>query len=280
MGHMRFGAHVSAAGGLWNGPKNAAALGCEVFQFFSRPPQGGKPAPITEELVAKFKDAMKEGGQQAAYIHAPYFINFASGTSRIYHGSISVIREELERGSALGCRAVMFHPGSAKDVGQEKGVEMVIEGMNRVLDGYKGSCQLLIEISAGAGMVMGDTFDEIAAFLKGAERGDEVGVCFDTQHAFASGYDLRTEDAVQATFAQFDARIGLDRLVMSHCNDSKVEIGGKKDRHEHLGKGKIGLPGFEAVVKHHPLKHLDLILETPWDEGLAEDMTLLKNYRG
>ncbi|TAK04165.1 deoxyribonuclease IV [Patescibacteria group bacterium] len=276
---MKFGAHVSAAGGLWNGPKNAAELGCEVFQMFSRPPQGGKPAPITPEVSAKFQDAMKEHGQKAAYIHAPYFINLASSEPRIRHSSVGIIRDELERGSALGCRAVMFHPGSAKDVGQEKGLEMVIEGIDRVMDRYEGDCQLLIEISAGAGMVMGDTFEEIAAFLDGARRGKEIGVCFDTQHAFASGYDLRTAKAVRHTFDQFDELVGLDRLVMSHCNDSLVDFEAHKDRHEHLGKGKIGLKGFQAIVSHPKIQHLDLILETPWDDGVGEDLRLLKGFR-
>jgi deoxyribonuclease IV len=277
---MKFGAHISAAGGLWNAPKNAAALGCEVFQMFSRPPQGGKPAPITEEVAAKFHAAMNEYKQATAYVHAPYFINLASGEPRIRHSSVGIIRDELERGSALGCRAVMFHPGSAKDVGQAQGVKQVIEGIDRVMDGYEGTCQLLVEISAGAGEVMGDTFEEIAAFLNGAERGKEVGVCFDTQHAFASGYDLRTKKDVKATFDLFDKVIGLDRLVLSHCNDSMVDFEAHKDRHEHLGNGKIGLAGFEAIVKDKRLQHLDLILETPWDDGLAEqDLELLKGYR-
>lgn len=276
---MLFGAHVSSAGGLWNAPKNAAELGCEVFQMFSRPPQGGKPAPITPEVAKKFQDAMTEHGQKAAYVHAPYFINLASAEARIRHSSVAVIRDELERGSALGCRAVMFHPGSAKGVGQEKGVGMVIEGIGRVMDGYEGSCRLLIEISAGAGMVMGDTFEEIAAFLDGTKRGDEVGVCFDTQHAFASGYDLRTKKDVKATFDQFDKIIGLDRLVLSHCNDSLVDFEGHKDRHEHLGKGKIGLDGFRAIVSHPKLRHVDLVLETPWDGGVDEDLRLLKEFR-
>lgn len=278
---MRFGAHVSAAGGLWNAPKNAAALGCEVFQMFSRPPQGGKPAPITKEVAEQFTQAMQEHKQAVAYIHAPYFINLASGQARIRHSSIYIIRDELERGSLLGCRAVMFHPGSAKDVGEEKGVQLVIDGLNKVMDGYAGSCQLLIEISAGAGMVMGDTFDEVAAFLAGAERGKEIDVCFDTQHAFASGYDLRTAETLQETFKQFDKLIGLKRLVMSHCNDSQVALGGHKDRHEHLGDGLIGLPGFRALVEHKKLQHLDLILETPWepDDGVRKDMEILKSFR-
>ena len=276
---MKFGAHVSAAGGLWNAPINAGKLGCEVLQMFSRPPQGGKPSPITDEVAAKFKAEMKANEIERAYIHTPYFINLASKESRIVGNSIAVIREELERGSLLGCRAVMFHPGSAKDVGEEKGIAMVIDGLNQILTGYRGSCQLLIEISAGAGAVMGDTFEEIAAFIGGAKRGSDIGVCFDTQHAFASGYDLRTDDAVGATFKRFDALIGLDKLVASHCNDSKVELNGHKDRHEHLGKGHIGLDGFRAIVANSGLKHLDLILETPMDDGVEADLSFLKSAR-
>ncbi|OGL67033.1 hypothetical protein A2856_00920 [Candidatus Uhrbacteria bacterium RIFCSPHIGHO2_01_FULL_63_20] len=276
---MLFGAHVSAAGGLWNAPKNAAELGCECFQMFSRPPQGGKPSPITADVAKRFTDAMKEHGQKAAYIHAPYFVNLASAEPRIRHSSVSIIRDELERGSALGCDAVMFHPGSAKDVGQEKGIEMVIEGLDKILDGYTGKCQLLAEISAGAGAVMGDSFEEIAAFLDGAKRGKEIGVCFDTQHAFASGYDLRTPEAVVATFAEFDSVVGLEKLVMSHCNDSLVDFEAHKDRHEHLGKGKIGLEGFKSIVGLEELQHINLILETPWDDGVSEDLRLLKEFR-
>ncbi len=276
---MKFGAHVSAAGGLWNAPINAGAIGCEVLQMFSRPPQGGKPSPITEESAEQFKGEMKKNKIERAYIHTPYFINLASEKKSTVGGSIAVIREELERGTKLGCHAVMFHPGSAKDVGEEQGIKMVIDGLNRVMDGYEGSCQLLIEISAGAGMVMGDTFEEIAAFIDGAERGSEIGVCFDTQHAFASGYDLRTKEAVDATFKKFDKLIGLKKMVASHCNDSMVDFEAHKDRHEHLGKGKIGLKGFEAIVKHPKLKHLDLLLETPWDGGVEKDLAYLKTFR-
>ncbi len=277
--HMKFGAHVSAAGGVWNAPKNAGALGCEVLQMFSRPPQGGKPSPITDEVVSKFKAAMREHAIERAYIHAPYFINLASKERRISQGSVDVIRGELERGSKLGCRAVMFHPGSAKDVGQDAGVKMVIDGLNRIMDGYDGSCQLLIEISAGAGMVMGDSFEEIATFIGGTERGDEIGVCFDTQHAFASGYDLRTPETVDATFKRFDKIIGINKLIASHCNDSKVEFNGRKDRHEHLGKGHIGIKGFQAIVAYKNLSELDLILETPLDDGVKKDMAILKKFR-
>jgi deoxyribonuclease-4 len=282
---MRFGAHVSAAGGLWNAAKEAKTLGCEVIQIFSRPPQGGQPKAITEEDAQKFKAAMTEASVQAVYIHSPYFINLASSNPRIEKGSVSVLRQELERGTQLGCQGMMFHPGSAKDVGPIKGKQMVIEGLNRILDGYNGSCQLLIEMSAGAGEVMGDEFEELAEFIEGTERGKEIGICFDTQHAFASGYDLRTKEAVDETFKLFDKIIGLKKLVASHCNDSKIELGGKKDRHEHWGEGHIGLKGLEAIIRHPKLQHLDLILETPWEKGdktdpRLKDVQILKKLRG
>jgi len=277
---MKFGAHVSAAAGLWNAPINAGKLDCEVLQMFSRPPQGGKPSPITDETVEKFRAEMNANKIERAYIHAPYIINFASDTKRVREASIGMVREELERGSLLGVRGVMYHPGSAKDAGQAQGMKYVIEGIDRMLDGYKGSCQLLIEISAGAGMVMGDTFEEIAEMLGGAERGKEVGVCFDTQHAFASGYDLRTKETLNKTFKQFDEIVGLERLVLSHCNDSKVGLGDHKDRHEHLGEGAMGSDAFKFLVQHPKLKHIDLILETPFDDKRPADLALLKAARG
>ncbi|MFH1145659.1 MAG: TIM barrel protein, partial [bacterium] len=146
--HAIFGSHVSAAGGLENAPANSRAVGGEVFQFFSRPPQGGKPKPVTDTDVKKFKQAMKDNAQKECYIHSPYFINLASKDNRIRYGSISVLKEELERGSLLGTKYLMFHPGSAKDVGAKKGIQMVVEGIAEILKGYKGSCELLVEISA------------------------------------------------------------------------------------------------------------------------------------
>jgi len=282
---MLFGAHVSAAGGTWNAPGYGAALGCEVIQFFTRPPHSFAAKPITEEDAMKFKAAMKESGLKRAYVHAPYLINLASAKPGTRHGSSTMLRQELERCSMLGVDAMMFHPGSAKDVGQEEGVKKVIEGLDRIMDGYEGSCQLLIEISAGAGAVMGDTFEELAAFIDGAERGKDIGICFDTQHAYASGYDLRTKKGVDDTFKLFDKTIGLKKLIASHCNDSKVEFNSHKDRHEHLGQGTMGQDAFKFIVQHPKLQHIDLILETPYDkEGEANDpripdLELLKKFR-
>ncbi len=274
---MKFGAHVSASGGLWNAPANAAAIGCEAFQFFSRPPQGGPASKLDEETIAKFRAACDRHGFDTCVIHAPYIMNLASVETRIRGGSIRIIREELERGSLLGARAIMFHPGSAKDVDLKTGIKMVADGIKEALKGYGGKTQLLIEISAGSGNVIGDTFEEIADILK-AVNDKSVGVCFDTAHAFASGYDLRTRDGIRKTFIEFDRLIGLDRLVMSHCNDSKVELGAKKDRHDHLGEGHIGIGGFSEMLALKSLKHLFWIVETPI-ERQVEDVKKLKQLR-
>jgi apurinic endonuclease APN1 len=277
---MKFGAHVSIAGGVQNAPLNAAALGCEVFQMFSRSPQGGPAPKLTPEAVEAFRKNCDEHNLAEWVIHAPYYINFASGEERTRKNTIRIIREELERGTMLGAAYAMFHPGSAKDLGEEQAMQHCIDGIKRVLDGYNGTTQLLIEISAGAGMVMGDQFEEVAEMLEGVGH-PELGVCFDTAHAFASGYDLRTADAVEKTFKTFDKTVGLKKLKMSHCNDSKVDLGAKRDRHEHLGEGFIGLAGFEAIVNMKKLSHMNLYLETEFDDVKRKhELELLRGFRG
>ncbi len=275
---MRFGAHVSIAGGIWNAPKNAADLGCEVFQMFSRSPQGGPAPKLTDDVVAQFREACAEHDFDTWVIHAPYYINFASEKESTRKSTVRIIREELERGTIIGAKYVMFHPGSARNVSQEEGMKACVDGISRVLDGYAGTTQLLIEISAGAGAVMGDTFEEVAEMIEGVGH-PELGVCFDTQHAFASGYDLRTKKAVNQTFKKFDDIIGLKKLKMSHLNDSKVEFGAKRDRHDHIGDGYIGLEGFRALAAHPKLKKIDFYLETKPD-GVPHDLEIMKKMRG
>lgn len=274
---MKFGAHISAAGGLHNAPSNAAKLGLECFQFFSRPPQGGRVGRVGKEESLLFQRTCEKVGINECYIHAPYIINLASKEKRILDNSIEILRLELERASALGVTAMMAHVGSASGVGEEEGVRLVIDGVKKIIHGHDWKSRFLIEISAGAGMVIGDTFEEIAAILEGVGD-DRVGVCFDTAHAFASGYDLRTTHAVDKTMRLFDEIVGLGRLLISHCNDSKVDLGERKDRHEHIGLGRIGENGFRAIVRSKAFKKVDLILETPPD-GVALDLEKLRKFR-
>lgn len=276
---MLFGAHVSIGGGVFNAPLNAAAIGAEVFQFFTRSPQGGPTPPLTPDAVLLFKQNCKLLGIPYWYVHAPYIINFASANNRIRYGSINIIREDLERAHLLGARYLMAHLGSYKDLGENEGFLKVVEGLAKVLDGYTGSTKFIIENSAGAGDVIGSDFEKLAEIINHpALKSYDLGVCFDTQHAFASGYDLRTPEDVKNTFEKFDHTIGLDRLKLFHCNDSMVEFGGRKDRHEHLNEGKIGLNGFKSILKLMKERDVDYIIETEHNK-IDQDLKAMKKLR-
>lgn len=276
---MLIGAHISAAGGVNNAPVNAHKLGCECYQFFSRSPRGGQAPELTPEIINEFKQNNKKYNLKNYYIHSPYYINLASEKNNIYHGSIEVLREELERGSQLDAGGMMFHIGSSKDLGQKEAIKKVVAGLKEILKGYSGSCQPLLEISAGAGNIIGDTFEEIAEIINKVEN-NKLGVCFDTAHAFESGYDLRDKKTVKKIFDEFDKIIGLKRLKLIHINDSKTDFGSHHDRHEHIGQGKIGVEGFRAIINEPRLKNINLILETPTDTGIVKDMKLLKKLHG
>lgn len=275
------GCHVSIAGGLFNAPARAKELGCETFQIFSRSPQGGAAPAITKDIEQQFAAEMKATGLETFVIHAPYILNFGSGKKSTFHGSINLVRTDLERGTQLGAKYVMFHPGSFKDLGESVGMKQAQSGLKQVLDGYKGSTKLLIEISAGAGSVIGDTFEELAELMKPIKKSKYFGgICFDTQHAFGSGYDLRDKASVAKLFKEFDKIIGLEYFAMSHVNDSKVELGSHRDRHEHIGDGEIGKNGFIAFLTELSKRKLKipLILETEHDK-VDSDIKLLKTLR-
>ena len=275
---MYFGAHISIAGGLPNAPLNAAKIGCEVFQMFSRSPRGGWVAPLDEKIAKEFKENCKKSNQKEWVIHAPYFINFSSANPRIKHASITVIREELERGTMLGASYLMTHLGSYKDLGPEKGFKALIEGIAEALKGYKGSTQLLVEISAGASNAIGSTFEELGKIVHHPKLKNKVGVCYDTQHGFAAGYDFRTPQTAKATLDKFDKEVGLENLKMSHCNDSKTEFNSHSDRHDHIGDGQIGVSGFKALLTDKRLAKVNFILETEYDK-VEKDLEILKKIR-
>ena len=282
---MKFGAHISIAGGIEKAPERAHEIGCECFQMFSRSPHGGKAKEITESVVNNFKKNCKEYNFKNYYIHTPYYINLASKNNRIYYGSISAIKKELEVADLLGAKAVITHLGSAKELSEKEAREKLVKGLIKVFSSLnlfrQKNITLLLEITAGSGNIMGDNFEEIAYFIKETEKEipkNSLGVCFDTAHAFASGYDLRNKKAVKQTFTDFDKIIGLKRLKLIHCNDSKVDLGSHIDRHENIGNGKTGIKGFEAILKEPKLKDLDFILETPPNKD-KNDLEVLKKLR-
>jgi deoxyribonuclease-4 len=280
---MQFGAHISIAGGIDKAPERAHEIGCECFQMFSRSPHGGKSLELTKDKINNFKKNCAKYNLKNYYIHTPYYINLASANNKIYHGSISAIKKELETANLLGAKAVVTHLGSAKDLGEKEARKKLVKGLVKIFPVAESrhACSLLLEITAGSGNIMGDNFEEIAYFIKEAEKEipkNSLGVCFDTAHAFASGYDLRNKKAIKKTFDDFDKIIGLKRLKLIHCNDSKVDLGSHIDRHENIGYGKIGIEGFKAIINKPRLKNLDFILETPSNKD-RNDLEVLRGLR-
>lgn len=271
---MKIGCHVSIAGGIVNAPERAADLGCEVFQIFTRSPQGGPAPKITSDIEKKFKEEMKKWNQKECYIHTPYYINFASDKESIRKASVRIVREELERGSKIGAKYIMTHLGSAKEFDKKEAVKLTGQGIAKILDGYNGTTELLLEISAGAGATIGDTFEEINKIIKISKT--KAGVCLDSAHMFAAGYDIRTKDGLKLVVDEIKNTVGMNKIKLIHANDSKVGLGERKDRHEHIGLGKIGKVGFKNLM--NLFGNTDFILETKHDL-VEKDIKVLKSIR-
>jgi len=272
---MNIGCHVSIAGGIQNAPQRASELGCECFQMFTRSPQGGKAPELTKELITSFKIQNSKFKIREVYIHTPFYINFASANNRIRYGSVSVVRDELERGNKLGAKYVMTHLGTARDLGEKEAKEKTIEMLQKTLASYTGKTRLLLENSAGAGKIIGDNLKELKVIIQGVDSPKIAGICLDTQHSFAFGYNWND---FAPTLKRIDEELGLGLIKLIHINDSQSECGSKKDRHDHIGKGKINLESFAKIVSFVPKNGVDLILETNIEE-VKEDIALLKELR-
>lgn len=272
---MNIGCHISIAGGIINAPERAAGLGCECMQIFTRSPQGGKAPELTKEIIEEFKLKSINHKLQATFIHTPYYINFASSNNRIRYGSVSIVRDELERASLIGAKFVMTHLGTAKDLGEKEAQEKTVEMLKKTLEDYAGSAKLLLENSAGAGMIIGDDLKELAEIIKKVSNSNIAGICLDTQHSFASGYDWRD---TEKTLEKIDKEIELDKIKLFHVNDSLTEFNSKKDCHAHIGEGKIGKDAFEKIVAFANKNNIDMILETEHDK-VKEDIEFLKSFR-
>ncbi len=272
---MKIGAHVSIAQGIFNAPQRAANLGAECFQIFTRSPQGGASPELTPEVLEKFSAEMKKSKLENFVVHTPYYINFASANNRIRYGSVSVVRDELERASLLCAKFVMTHLGSAGELNEKEATEKTAAMLKKTLDGYNGTTELLIENAAGSGHIIGSTFTQISEIIKLVNHPKLNGICMDTQHSFASGYDWRD---FATTLEKIDSEIGLDKIKLIHANDSLTECGSKKDRHAHIGEGLIGTTAFQNIVAFAEKNNIDMILETEHDK-VVEDIKLLKKFR-
>lgn len=267
---MRIGAHVSAAGGADQTIGRAMDIGAEAVQFFPSSNRTWAFKPVDEKVAADFKTLALEHGIGPNVFHAIYMVNLASADVEQVRKSVQSLVNYMDTAGDLGVMGVVFHLNSHKGEGFDGVFRRVVENMNRVLDNSPRDVMLLIENSAGMGDHIGSKFAEVGQILHAVDD-ERVGVCLDTQHAFAAGYDLRTPEGVAATVAEFEAEIGLKHLRAVHLNDSKRELGGAVDRHENIGDGFMGREAFEAVLGADAFRDVPLYLEVPGYEGEGPD---------
>jgi deoxyribonuclease-4 len=261
---IRVGCHVSIAGTIDAAIDRANALGCHTFQIFTRNPRQWRMKALSPEIVNTFISKSKTSTMTPIFAHMPYLPNLASPRDLVYWKSIETLKTELRRCSQLQIPYLVTHLGSHLGSGIEFGLERIIYGINTALEVSDRKVMLLLENTAGTRNSMGSTFQNIHKIIKRANQPDKIGVCLDTSHAFAAGYDLRTKRAVNEVIEKIDHVIGFTRLKVLHLNDSQGEYNSRIDRHEHIGLGKIGITGFRHILSSK-LGTLPLILETPQD---------------
>ncbi len=269
---LRLGAHESIAGGIYKAIDRAQSIGCESVQVFVKSNRSWAVKPLTEEEIALFKERVQETGIHPVVGHTSYLLNPAAPDEDLWVRSRDTLIVELERCEALGIPYLVLHPGSHVGIGEEEGLKRVAKALGEVHAACPGfRVQILLETTAGQGTNLGYTFEQLAWLLENTPEGDRMGICLDTCHVFAAGYELRTPEGYEATMEAFDRIIGLDRLKAIHLNDSRHDLGSHKDRHAHVGKGFIGLEGFRNVLNDPRLDGLPGLLETPKSPDLHED---------
>ena len=273
---LHIGCHLSPSDGLLNMAKTASSLGADTFQFFSRNPRGSKAKPLDETDAAAMRAYLVENSFAPVLVHAPYTLNPCAEKPETAQFAELCMRDDLIRCTAMKTPFYNFHPGSHVGQGIGVGIEKTTALLNRILDDTTDTT-VLIETMAGQGSEIGGTFVQVKAIIDGVERSARVGVCLDTCHVFAAGYDIANDP--DGVLTAFDRVIGLDRLKFIHLNDSKFECGQHKDRHAPIGEGFIGLDGMRRIVNHPALKGLPFCLETP-HEKLTEYADEIRLVRG
>jgi deoxyribonuclease-4 len=278
---MPFGAHESIAGGIEKSILRGQQATCDTIQIFNKSSNQWRAKELKTEEIDEFFRLIEETGVTVATSHTSYLINIASPDPALNDKSYEALKVEMERCQLLKIPNLVMHPGSHVGTGEEAGMDRIAKNINRLLDELSGdNVCLLLETTAGQGSHLGYKFEELAYMIDRVDDKSRVGVCLDTCHIFAAGYPISKPKDYKQTIKQFDDLVGLDRLHIIHMNDSKKEFGSRKDRHEHIGKGEIGLEAFRNFVNDKRLKAVPMILETPKGEDLADDIKNLKVLRG
>jgi deoxyribonuclease-4 len=267
------GAHMSIAGGYYKAVDSAAALGMATCQVFTKNNNQWRAKPISDEEARQFRSRIDETKIRRPVSHTSYLLNLASPDKVLWQKSVDAFVVELERAAQLGIEAVVVHPGAHMLATEEEGIENIIKALNVVLrKTAKLNCQILLETTAGQGSSIGHRFEQLAAILAGVSVSARVNVCVDTCHIFAAGYPLGSRREYNATMRSFDQLIGLDRIKAFHLNDSKKPLGSRVDRHEHIGRGQLGIEPFRHLLNDRRFRGIPMCLETPKGEEGGEDL--------
>ncbi len=268
-----FGAHMSIAGGCHEAVRIAAEHACNTFQMFTKNSNQWLGKPLTDADVAIFKKALKQANLKFPTAHDSYLINLASPDDVLYQKSIEAFIDELERAERLGLSYLVTHPGAHVGSGEDVGLKRVAAAIDEAHQRCRGfKVKILLEATAGQGSTLGHRFEHLAGIIAQVAEPKRLGVCVDTCHIFAAGYELAPRPKYEATMREFDRVVGLKWLKLFHLNDSKKPLGSRVDRHEHLGKGCLGLEPFHSIVNDPRFQKLPMILETPKEEGDNDDM--------
>lgn len=277
---MLLGAHMSIAGGVSLAIGRAQSVDCEALQIFLKNNNQWRGKPLDDEEVEAFRLAWKQSAVQRIIAHNAYLINLCSpnaGTARL---SFDAMLDELARAEVLGIEGIVMHPGAGKDRDEREAISCVVEAVNELIERTAHSrVRLLFECTAGQGSSIGCRFEHLHELIRRTRRKSRIGVCLDTCHLFAAGYDIRTPSAYEQTMSEFDRIVGLKYLRALHLNDSKKPLGSRVDRHAHIGQGLIGAKGFANFINDPRLAQLPGIIETPKGEDLAEDRMNLQTLR-
>jgi deoxyribonuclease-4 len=273
---MRIGLHVRVAGGYVKAVDHAKAAGCAAMQVFSTNPRGYRTSAIDLSKLEAFAALRREAGIDPCAIHTPYLINLASADEKILAGSLHLLKNDLAVAARGGMRFVNTHLGSYGTGDRNQGFATICRALETALGAIEPGVFLVLENSAGSGNLAGGTLEELGAFVRTVSH-PQLGVCLDTAHAWASGYAIDSKDGVDRFLDEAERRIGLARVLMFHFNDTEVPLGGSRDRHWHIGEGKIGFEGFRALLAHPELREKTAILETPGDD--ADDVRNVQTIR-
>ena len=277
---MLFGAHESISGGAFTAIERGKLATCDTIQMFNKGNNQWKAKKLEKEEIDKFFKAIEDTGVTVSTSHTSYLINVASPDKKLAAVSLKSLKEEMERCNLLKIPNLVMHPGSHVGTGEAEGIKRISDNLNKLFDGLENNTVcLLLETTAGQGSHLGYTFEQIAQMIDGIEDKAHIGVCLDTCHIFAAGYAISDPKDYKATMKKFDETIGLDKLKIIHMNDSMKEFGSKKDRHEHIGKGHIGIEAFRNIVNDKRLAKVPMILETHKEEDLLDDIENLKVLR-